>query len=240
MMYLRSLSLYVALIFACASLSFAAKAQPQDLKTPQDQSVVDAARRSREQKKNARKQPRVITNEDLETQAPQKTGAPDEGLVVTIQVENLGGTSANKESGSADKKSEAAAAEDADIARLKGQVAEAERTENLQRQELELDQLTIALNEEIAALKEQVIEAERELNLQRREFALDQQTIYSNPLYLTTHAGKEKLDSDRQRMNERQLEIEGLKEHYADLRWRQWQLKQAATPDRSVPPPDNN
>src|SRR4029077_18109880 len=56
--------LSVVLFETCVVLLCPAEAQ--DSQAQQDQSVADAARRSREQKKNATRQSRVISNDDLD------------------------------------------------------------------------------------------------------------------------------------------------------------------------------
>jgi hypothetical protein len=237
MLRFRPFSLCFALTIECVVLSCTVKAQMQDLRTPQDQSVVDAARRSRQPKKGVAMQPRVITNDDLEPQREQKTEAHPAGTIALSQFANESGASTNKDSGVKDGEPEVAATDKVEIARLKGEVAEAERKLRLKEHELGLARQTISVDEEMAALREQVAEAERDLNLQQRELALPQQVIYSNPRYLANHAGQAQLDSEQQRYIESQLEIKGLKERYADIQWRQWQLRQAATPERLVPPP---
>jgi hypothetical protein len=209
----------------------------QNLQTPQDQSVVDAARRSRQQKKVAARYSRVITNDDLDPPREQKAEGHRAGTVALAQFANESGTSVNKGSGAKDGEPGEAATDKLEIARLKERVAEAERTLRLQDRELALAQQTISVDEEMSALREQIAEAERSLNLQQRELALPQQVIYSNPRYLVNHAGQPQLDSEQQRYIESQQEVRGLRGRYAGLQWRQWQLKQAATPDRRVQPP---
>jgi hypothetical protein len=207
--------LSVVLFTACVALPCVAEAQPQDSQTQQVQSIADAARRSREQKKNARKQSRVISNEDLDTEyfksgqeglylaAP--TTSKTEGLsasgAVTTDAADQAAPSANKEPRPKDVDSEEAVAEDAEIAKL----------------------------------KEEIAEAEEDLKWQQRELALNQDTVYSNPNYTDLKTGKAKLDSEQQRINERQQEIEGLKAHLAELEERRGRRKQAA-PSENAPP----
>jgi|HubBroStandDraft_6_1064221.scaffolds.fasta_scaffold21034_3 hypothetical protein len=203
------------LFTACVALPCVVGAQPQDSQTQQDQSVADAARRSREQKKNARKQSRVISNEDLDTEyfkpgqeglylgapAKSKTEARSASGAVTTEAADQAATSTNKEPRPKDVDSEEAAAEDAEIAKRKKEIAEAEEA----------------------------------VKWQQRELALDQDTIYSNPNYTDFRTGKAKLDSEQQRISERQREIEGLKAHLAELEERRGRRKQAA-PSENAPP----
>jgi hypothetical protein len=210
-----SMLLSVVLFTACAATPCVAEAQPQDSQTQQDQSVADAARRSREQKKNARKQSRVISNEDLDTEyfkpgqeglylgapAKLKTETLSASGTVTAEAADQAATSANKEPRPKDVDSEEAVAEDAEIAKLKKEIAE----------------------------------AEEDLKWQQRELALNQDTVYSNPNYTDFQTGKAKLDSEQQQINERQQEIEGLKARLAELEERQGRRKQAA-PSENAPP----
>jgi hypothetical protein len=195
--------LSAVLLAACGVFARVVEALPQDSQTPQGQSVADAARRSREQRKKVAKQSRVISNEDLDTEyikpgqqglnlgapARLKTEAPGTGAVAAAEAAGQAATSANKESGSKDKESEEAAAEDAEIVKL----------------------------------KEQISEAEEQLKWQQRELALDQDTVYSNPNYTDFKTGKAKLDSEQQRISEKQHEIEGLKTKLAALQERRRQ-----------------
>ena len=196
----------VVLLTACLVLPCAAGAQPQDSQMQQDQSIADASRRSREQKKIAKRQSRVITNDDMDMEyfKPGQEGlklnteAPSAGAVAITEAADQAATSANKESRPKGKNSEETAAEDVEIAKLKKLIAE----------------------------------AEEDLNLQQRELALDEDTVYSNPNYTDSKTGKAKLDSERQRINEKQQEIEGLKAHLAALQER----RTHTVPAESVPP----
>src|SRR5882762_9954728 len=61
----RSFHLNMALLMACAVIPSRVNAQAQDV-TQQNQSVADAARRNREQKKNLLRRARVISDDDLD------------------------------------------------------------------------------------------------------------------------------------------------------------------------------
>jgi len=200
--------LSVVFITVCAVLHCAVKAQPQDSQTQQNQSVADVARRNREQKKNVARQSRVITNDDLDTEhfkpgqegfnvgapASPRTGAPSAISLVATNAADQAANFANKQLSPESKESEEAAAEDAEVARLKDKFAE----------------------------------AQNQLDWQQRELVLDQHTIYLNPNYTAYRIGQAKLDSEQQRINERQQEIEALKGPLAELEWRQWRRKEAA------------
>lgn len=199
-------------LMACLALPGETKAHPQDSQTQPSQSVADAARRSREQKKNAAKQSRVIGNEDLDseyfkpgqeglnlsTPAGSQEGAHGSAGASAVVPGNDAANAANKDPQVKDKDSEEAAAEDAEIARMKDQIAE----------------------------------AEKQLKWQQRELALDQDTVYSNPNYTDSHSGKAKLDAEQQQIKEKQQEIEGLKTQLSTLQERRAQT----APAKGAPP----
>jgi hypothetical protein len=210
--------LSVVFITVCAVLLCAVKAQPQDSQTQQNQSVADVARRNREQKKNGARQSRMITNDDINIEhfkpgqegfnigapASLRTQPPSAIALTATNAADQAANSAKKQLSPESKESEEAAAEDAEVARLKDKFAE----------------------------------AQNQLDWQQRELVLDQHTIYSNPNYTAYRIGQAKLDSEQQRINERQQEIEALKGPLAELEWRQWRRKQAAR-SKSPSPVEN-
>ena len=201
-----------ALLGASLCLPMVALAQSQDTQspqsTPQDSSVADAARQSREKKKNpstSSKSRKVITDDDLDRGNFQPG---QEGL-------NVGG-SPKLETGPPNAQA-VAAAEAADSAADKDALREA--TEQ---------------DAEIARLKVQVTEAERDLDLARRQLTLDQDTYLANPDYAHDTAGKAKLDAEKQHIDDKQQEIERLKTRLAALE----ELKGHRRPARAhVAPP---
>lgn len=184
-----------------------AMAKQQDSQMQQNQSVVEAAHRSRELKRHAANPARVITNDDLErgrlspNHEDPKGGAPTQpptdstnfDPVTATKTTNQPATSANSGSGSENYESKEAAAEDAEIARLKAQLDSAENA----------------------------------LNWQQRQLLLEQNTIYSNPAYTTTRVGKAELDLAKSQIEQKQQEIESLKGPLANLEWRKWRRMQA-------------
>ena len=222
----RRIIKYVVLVLltACDLLPREAQAEPQDLQIQENQSVVDAARRSREQKKNAATPARVITNDDLDRERPQRaqkgadadgrtapqTESPNARFAGTTKAHYPTATLTSNESGLKSKESEEADAEDAEIAKLKAELTSAQNA----------------------------------LNLQQRELFLDQNTVYTNPAYTTTHHGKAELDSAKLQIEQKQQEIDRLKGPLANLEWRQWRRLQASQSEngstvenyKSVPP----
>ena len=188
-----------AVISACPRLPSPASARTQDSQTVQEQSVADAARRSREQKKSAAKQSKIINNEDLDLQyykpaqegynfsAPPGSNTAAPGTVaVAADGADQSAASTNKDSQPNTKESEEAAAQD----------------------------------EEIKKLKEQIAKAEDQLKWQQRDFALNQDTVYSNPNYTDLQTGKAKLESEQQVINEMQADIDVLKARLTALQER--------------------
>ncbi len=137
----RSFCLLVMVVAACGLLANAAPRQGS--KSEQDQSqtesVAEAARKARDKKKAATKSPKVITDDDLDKSifkpgelnivgAPQlETEPPSEAAVAQAVATD---EAAEKE----------AAKEDAQIARLKLQLTQAEKGLDLAQRELALDQ----------------------------------------------------------------------------------------------------
>lgn len=141
----------------CASLPSVAEALPQDSQIQGDKSVADAARLNRETKKNLARQSRVISNEDLDLeyfkagQEGLNLGAPasETPSASSEAAAAVGGqvpASTENESRPEGNSSDEAAAEDAEIAKLKKQIADAEKDLDLQQRELALDQDTVYSN----------------------------------------------------------------------------------------------
>ena len=202
MAYGRSFHLNMALFMACAVIPSRVNAQAQDV-TQQNQSVADAARRNREQKKNLVRRARVISDDDLDREYFR---SGQEGLNVGI---------APALQTAAPGASAVAAAESADAAAIAS--TEAPVPNNKETNE----------DVEIAVVKARIAGEEIDLDLQRRALALNEDTVYSNPNYTDSHAGKAKLEADQQRINEKQRQIEDLKGHLAALEERRKQASEA-------------
>ncbi len=180
------------------------------------QSVADAARQSREQKKNAAKQARVIQNEDLDLEY-FKTG--QEGLDVGGPPESDAQPPSPSAVASAEAADQAAAPDKEDEEKKRKESAAA-----------------AALDSEIARLKAQITEAQGSVQLQRRELALDQDTIYSNPNYTDFQTGKGKLEAEQQAIDEKLQEIEEMKAEFAKLQERRGPREEAAPATGEAPP----
>src|SRR5579864_7216820 len=110
------------LILVCPAFPREARAEPQNSQIPQEQSVVNAARHSRELKKNAAPPARVITNDDLDsarTKSDQgesnpripparQTEAANTGALVATETPKQAATLMSFDSGSKSNESEEA------------------------------------------------------------------------------------------------------------------------------------
>jgi hypothetical protein len=189
MQYGNSWRLAVPLVAACILVPCAA-ARPQDSQDQQTQSVADAARHARDQKKAAAKSSKVITDEDIDTKN-MKPGA--EGL-------NVGAPP--KLDTQPPSPAAVAAAEAAD------QAADSAAKEPAKK---------AGENPEIGGLKGQIAQATKELDLLQRELALDQDEYFSKPDYANDKAGKGKLDAQQRQISDKKQDLEGLKTRLAAL-----------------------
>jgi len=172
-----------------AALVHSQDARAQDAATPQNQSVADAARQTREAKKNAAKTSKVISDDDIDTKKV-KPGA--EGLNVGSQP---------KSDSQPPNAGAVSAVEAADQAAAATETGSGKKGED----------------PEIARAKAEVAEAAKQLDLLQRGFALDQDSYYSKPDYMSDKAGKAKLDAEQQQIGDKQQEVDRLKAHLAEL-----------------------
>ena len=205
-----SLRLAIAVLTAAPAFPLLALAQSQGAQTqdPQAQSVADAARRAREQKKAAAKQPApVITDDTLKPAAPaaQAANAPAPAAQAAADTASAPDTGAAK--APAGQSAPASPAEDAD------QKAKA--------------------SAELAALKKQLAEAQKNLELVQRELGLEQDNVYSKPNYASDTAGKAMLDDLKQQITHKQQSVEALKTRLSALLD---SMGSAAPPAPAAPP----
>lgn len=175
-------------LLICTTLPFCAIAKSQE---SSQQSVAEAARRAREQKKPAQKAVKVVTEDDLkpatsrpaaQAAAPQEAAKPP-GKAAAQQATAPAGT----EKAAAQTKASEKESKEAKIAKL-------------------------------ADLKKQLAAAQSDLDLLQREFTLERDTYYSNPDYVHDRDGKAKLDALQSQINDKQQAVEDLKTKVAVLR----------------------
>jgi hypothetical protein len=134
----------VMVVVACGLVAGAAPRQ-SDQSQSQSDSVADAARKAREKKKAATKPSKVITDDDLEKSGIQpgqqglNVGAPAQ---LETEPPSSGAVAAAVATDEAAEKEAVrkAAEEDAEIARLKLRITQAEKDLDLAQRELALDQ----------------------------------------------------------------------------------------------------
>ena len=196
-----SLRLAIAAIFAAALHPLATLAQSQDSPT---QSVAEAARRAREQKKAAAKQPApVITDDTLKPAAAAQAAnasAPAQSPEAASAPPAPAAQPAADSSGTPDTNAAPAPA---------GPPAPAANAGDTDQKAKD--------SAELAALKQQVADAQKGLELLQRELALQQDTYLSNPDHSHDLAGKAKLDAMLAQITDKQQAVEALKTQLAAL-----------------------
>jgi hypothetical protein len=176
-------------------------AQSQDSPAP---SVADAARRAREQKKGAVRQPApVITDDTLKPAAPaaqaanapapsrEAAPAPSPAPAVQPAADSSGAPDASAAPTPAGQPAPAAHAGDTDP-KAKDSA-------------------------ELATLKQQVADAQKDLELLHRELALQQDTYFSNPDHSHDLAGKAKLEAMLEQITDQRQAVDALKTQLAAL-----------------------
>jgi hypothetical protein len=191
------LALFLAV--AGALVPLAASAQSQDSPS---QSVAEAARKAREQKKAQAKPATVITEDTLKAPTP-----PEKAVEAAADAQSAPNP--------ADTPAPDAAAKPA--AKPQG---DKNAGDDKKKHKAELE-----------ALKQQLTAAKKSLDLLQRELALDQDTYFSNPEHDRDAAGKAKLDGVKQRISDKEQEVDVLKTRVAALE------ELAGTEAAASPPP---
>jgi hypothetical protein len=198
-----SLRLAIAAIFAAAVLPLTTLGQSQDSPA---QSVADAARRAREQKKAAAKQPApVITDDTLKPAAPaaQAANAP-------TPPQSPEAAPAPPRAPTAQPAADSSGAPDASAAPAPaGQPAPAADAGDTDQKAKDAA--------EVATLKQQIAEAQKDLDLLQRELGLQQDTYFSNPDHSHDPAGKAKLDAMLEQITDKHQAVDALKRQLAAL-----------------------
>jgi hypothetical protein len=185
--------LAISAVLGAAILPATVFAQSQD-----SQSVAEASRRARAQKKNAEKPPKVITDDTLVVKKDDVQSATAEQPKIAGSPE----TPAQPAAGAATAQGGASAGASANPPASKN-VSEEEKSRGLLKQRV--------------ALKEKIKDAQSDLDLLQREYQLDQDSYYSTSNYANDTAGKEKLDAMKQQIASKQQELERLKAELAAL-----------------------
>ena len=154
----------------------------------QEQSVAEAARKAREQKKTPAKPATVITNDTLKPATPATVQS------ATAVTESIPGTNTNAAGGAT-----------ADAASAAEPVKESSE-EELARKKAQVE-----------ALKQQIADKAKEVDLQQRELALANESYYSRPDFSKDPDGKAKLDTMQSDLAQRKNELADLKAKLKEL-----------------------
>jgi len=155
-------------------------------------SVAEAARRAREQKKNAAKPVRTLTNDDLPKPTPAEAAAP------AAPAEPPAANQAKPE-----EEAKPAAPEAAAVPSEAANQQEARKKAELR-----------------AALKQAKADlsvAENELGVLERKTALDSEAYYSQTDYVGDATGKARLDNDQRQVSDKKSDVAALKAKIAAL-----------------------
>jgi len=182
---LRYITLRLVLPLILAASLLPAVAQSQD-----SQSVAEAARKARAQKKNTEKAPKVITDETLDVKKGDVQSATAEQPRVP---------------GSPETPAQPAAA--AAPGTPASPTATAAGSDSKDKKE----------SREAADLKVKIKRAQDDLDLLQREQSLENDRYYSQTDYAKDTAGKAKLDDLKQQVTDKQQELERLKARLAEL-----------------------
>jgi hypothetical protein len=185
MMNGKKVCVSAVLLLACLVGMPRARAQSQ-----QEQSVAEAARRAREQKKTAAKPGEVITNDTL------KPATPATVQNATAATESLPGTTPSTTPATE------ATADAASAAEPTKESAEAELA---------------AKKAKMEALKLQIADKAKEADLQQRALALANESYYSRPDFSKDPDGKAKLDAMQSDLAQKKEELAQLKAKLKDL-----------------------
>ncbi len=156
----------------------------------QGQSVAEAARKAREQKKTAAKPSTVITNDTLQPATP-----------ATVQ----NATAATERMPGAEATGTPAADATADAAKT-AQPAKGPSEEEIAKKKAE-----------IAALKQEITDMAKEVDVQQRALALANESFYSRPDFSKDPDGKAKLDAMQSDLAQKKDELAQLKAKLKEL-----------------------
>ena len=193
MLHRIPLRLALPVVLAATLLPAPVFAQSQD-----NQSVAEASRRARAQKKKTEKPAKVITEETLDVKKGDVQSATAEQLRIPGSPE----TPAQPAPGAAN--AQGGASGDAS--------SNPQGPKNLSEDE----KVRAALKERVA-LKEKIKDAQSDLDLLQREYRLDLDSFYSSPDYAKNTTGKEKLDAMKQQISNKQQELDQMKARLAAL-----------------------
>jgi len=167
-------------------------------------SVAEAARRAREQKKNAAKPVRTLTNDDLPAASPSPAAVSAPADAAT--------------SGGAQPEAGKAAPAKAEPA---GQTEESSK----KRARMEAA---------LAQAKAELVRAQGELDVLERKAVLDSDAFYAKTDYARDTEGKARLDTDAQQVNNKKSQVNDLKAKVAALQAELGEAAEADKPSQPL------
>ena len=193
----------VSAIFLAAFLVGIPSARAQ---SDQEQSVAEAARKAREQKKTSAKPSTVITNDTLKPATPatvQQAPAAAESTPGTDAAANSGtATNGGASAPSGATVASGATADAANAAQPAKGPSEAEIAQKKAK---------------IEALKQDVADKAHEVDLQQRELTLANENFYSRPDFSKDPDGKAKLDAMQSDLGQKKDQLAQLKAKLKEL-----------------------
>jgi hypothetical protein len=172
------------------ALSISLLVGPFSYSAPQQESVAEAARKAREQKKAQPKPGKVITNDDL----PATSGGIS---IVGTTAPSAEKGSAEAVTGAAGKKAGAVGAKGAEEEEVKGEAYWRKR---------------------FAEARGKLRDAERELDILQRELNLKEMQYYPDPTKaLREQYDRKEINTYRQKITDKQGEVEQLRQALSDL-----------------------
>jgi len=184
--------------------------------------VAEAARKAKEQKKNATKDARVITNDTIRLRpASADTGAaPPAGTVVT----STPSADAAPQSNSTVNPDTSSSTSTGSAEKVAPQSAPADPKKKGEQ------------SAEVAKAKDVLAQAQAQLDVLKRELSLDSDNFFSNPDYSHDANGKAKLDELQKMIGDKQISVEDLKQQLAAL---MKELGISPEADKTPAPPKN-
>jgi glucose/arabinose dehydrogenase len=173
-----------AILFAACAVGMPGAQAQSD----QEQSVAEAARKAREQKKTPAKPEKVITNDTL------KPATPAAVENATAATESMPGTNA------------AAASEATTDAATDSQAAKGPSEDEVAKKKARIE-----------ALKQEVADKAKEVDLQQRTLALANESYYSRPDFSKDPDGKAKLELMQSDLTQKKDELAQLKAKLKEL-----------------------
>jgi hypothetical protein len=195
------------LLAACLVGMPSARAQ-----SDQEQSVAEAARKAREQKKTTAKPSTVITNDTLKPATPQTVQQAPAVAESTPGTEATANTDATAPSGAT-----AASSSTADEAK-KAEPAKGPTEAEIAQKKAKIE-----------ALKQEIADRAQEVDVQQRALALANESYYSRPDFSKDPDGKAKLDA-------MQTDVAQEKDHLAQLKAKLKELAPDADQKPAAPP----